>query len=74
MTAALELAAEEEVDNMEFVDLYDELEAIERRVMVQSFHIQQVKLETDGGVYQPEEWLERVGDIPTREELIEIKM
>jgi hypothetical protein len=74
MTAALELEVEEEADNMDFVDLYDELEALERRVMVQSFHIQQVKLETDGGAYQPEERLERVGDIPTQEELTEIKM
>jgi hypothetical protein len=55
MTAALEPAAEEEADNMDFVDLYEELEALERRVMVQSLHIQQVKLETDGGAYQPEE-------------------
>jgi hypothetical protein len=67
MTAALELAAEEEADNMDFVDLYEELEALERRVMVQSLHIQQVKLETDGGAYQPEEWLEEVGDMPTQE-------
>jgi hypothetical protein len=55
MTAALEPAAEEEADNMDFVDLYEELEALERRVMVQSLHIQQVKLEADGGAYQPEE-------------------
>jgi hypothetical protein len=55
MTAALEPAAEEETDNMDFVDLYEELEALERRVMVQILHIQQVKLEADGGAYQPEE-------------------
>jgi hypothetical protein len=73
MTAALELAAEEEADNMDFVDLYEELEALERRVMVQILHIQQVKLETDGGAYQPEERLERIGDMPTQEEMTEIQ-
>jgi hypothetical protein len=26
-------------------------------------------LESDGGTYQPEEWLEGVGDMPTQEEL-----
>jgi hypothetical protein len=44
MTAALEPAAEEEADNMNFVDLCEELEALEKRVMVQRLHIQQ-KLE-----------------------------
>jgi hypothetical protein len=39
--------------------------------MVQSLHIQQVKLETDGGAYQPGEKLEEVGDMPTQEELTE---
>ena len=53
MTIALELTKEEEADSMEFVDLYAELEALERRVMVQSLHIQQAKLEADGGAYQP---------------------
>jgi len=50
-TATLELAAaeEEKEDNMCFVDLYQEFEALERRVKVQSFHIQQVKLEVDEG-------------------------
>jgi hypothetical protein len=42
MTAALEPATEEEADNMDFSDLYEELEALERREMVQSLHIQQV--------------------------------
>jgi hypothetical protein len=36
MTAALEPAAEEEADNIDFVDLYAELESLERRVMVQN--------------------------------------
>jgi hypothetical protein len=40
MTVALELTKEEEADNMDFVDLYAELEALERRVMVQILHIQ----------------------------------
>jgi hypothetical protein len=55
MTAALEPAAEEEADNIDFVELHEELEALER-----GRHIQQVKLETDGGAYQPEEWLEEL--------------
>jgi hypothetical protein len=40
MTAALKPVVEEEVEKMYFVDLYEELEALERRVMVQSLHIQ----------------------------------
>jgi hypothetical protein len=31
MTATLEPAIEREADNMDFVDLYEELEALERR-------------------------------------------
>jgi hypothetical protein len=34
MTATLESATEEEADNMDFVDLYEELEALKKRVMV----------------------------------------
>jgi hypothetical protein len=52
---------EEEVDNMDFAELYEELEAQERRVIVQSIHIQQAKFETDGGAYQPKEQLEEAG-------------
>jgi hypothetical protein len=55
MTTALELAAEEEADKMDFIDLYEEPKSLERRVMVKILHIQQVKLDTDGGAYQPEE-------------------
>jgi hypothetical protein len=51
MIVALELTEEEEADNMDIANLYAELEAIERRVMVQKFHIQQVKLETYKGAY-----------------------
>jgi hypothetical protein len=40
MTATLEPAKEEGTDTMDFVDLYEELEALERRVMVQILHIQ----------------------------------
>jgi len=43
MTAALKLAAreeEEEVDNKDFVELYQEFEALERRVKVKGMHIQ----------------------------------
>jgi hypothetical protein len=53
MVAVLELTEEEEEYNMDFVDLCEELESLERRVMVQSLHIQQAKLEADGGAYQP---------------------
>jgi hypothetical protein len=67
MTAALEPAAEEEADNMDFVDLYEELEALERRVMVQSLHIQQAKLEEGRGAYQPQEELEEVIIMPAQE-------
>jgi hypothetical protein len=54
----LESAAEEEACSMDFTDLCGELEVLERRVIVQRMHIQQVKLEIDGGVYQPREKLE----------------
>jgi hypothetical protein len=68
-TAALEAAEEEseeeEADDIDFVDLYEELEALEKRVIVQILHIQQIKLETDGGAYQPQEQLEEVGLEPT---------
>jgi hypothetical protein len=47
MTASLEPATEGETNNMDFFVLYEELEALERRVMVQSFHIRQVNFEED---------------------------
>jgi hypothetical protein len=50
ITAALESIIEEEVDSIDFVDLYQELQALERRVIVQSFHIQQAKLEEVGSM------------------------
>jgi hypothetical protein len=37
--------------------------------MVQILHIQQVKLETDRGAYQPEGRLEGVGDMPSQEKV-----
>jgi hypothetical protein len=37
----------EEADNICFADLWEQIEALEERVKVQSVHIQQVKLETD---------------------------
>jgi hypothetical protein len=40
MTAALEPTTEGEADNIDFVELYEELEALERMVMVQSLHIE----------------------------------
>jgi hypothetical protein len=69
MTAALEPATEEEADNIDFVELYEELESLERRVNMQSRHIQQTKWETGGGAYQPGEKLEEVGVEPTQEEM-----
>jgi hypothetical protein len=48
MTVALKPTTEEEADIMEFVDVYKEIESLERRVNMQSRHIQQVKMETDG--------------------------
>jgi hypothetical protein len=67
---AAEEAEEEEADNMDFVDLYEELEALEKRVIVQSLHIQQIKLEADGGAYQPQEQLGKVGLEPTQREMV----
>ena len=58
MTEAMEPSPEEEVDNMDFIDLYEELEALEKRMIVKILHIQQIKLETDGGAYQPKEKME----------------
>jgi hypothetical protein len=50
-TATWEFAEEKEegADNISLVDLYEQIEALEERVKVQSVHIQQVKLETDEG-------------------------
>jgi hypothetical protein len=67
MTAPVEPTAEEEAYNL--AEMHEELEALER-----GRHIQQVKLETNGGAYQPEEWFERVGYMPTQEEMTEIKI
>jgi hypothetical protein len=46
-TATWEFAEEEEeeADNISLADLYEQIEALEERVKVQSVHIQQVKLE-----------------------------
>jgi hypothetical protein len=52
---------------MSLVDLCKEIEALERRVIVQGMHIQQVKLEADEGKFQAEEKLEEAGHIPARE-------
>jgi hypothetical protein len=43
-------------------------------VIVQSMHIQQAKLETDGGAYHPGEQLEEAGVEPTQEELTEANL
>jgi hypothetical protein len=67
MTTTLKPAIKEEADIMDFVDLCEELEALERRVMVQGLHIQQAKLEEGSGAYQPQEKLEEDESIPTEE-------
>jgi hypothetical protein len=51
MTTTLKPAKEEETGRMDFVDLYEELESLERRGMVQILHIRKVKLEEDEEVY-----------------------
>jgi len=54
ITAVLEdTKEEEEADSMDFVGLCEELESMERRVMVKNLHIQQAKLEESSGAYQP---------------------
>jgi hypothetical protein len=57
-TTTWEFAAKEEKvpDNICFVDLWGQIEALEERVKVQGMHIQQVKLETnEGGMGDHEE-------------------
>jgi hypothetical protein len=74
MTVALKPIAEEEVDVTYFVDMYKELESLERRVMVQRFHIRQAKSEEGSGAYQPQEKLEEVGIQPAQGEMVEFKI
>jgi pyruvate-formate lyase-activating enzyme len=66
MTATLELVAGEEADDIDFAGLCEEFEALEKRVTVQSMHIQQIRLETWEG-YQPKEQLEEAGNTPAGE-------
>jgi hypothetical protein len=66
--------AEEEEDTMDFSYLCEELESLEKRVKVQSQQIQQAKLETGGGAYQPKEQLEEARVEPAQEELIEFNL
>jgi hypothetical protein len=73
MTAALEFVVEKGVDNIKFVDLYQEFEALERRVVVKIMHIQQAKLEEDKGLHQHEEHLEEAG-MGTNEGLTSVNM
>jgi hypothetical protein len=65
--AALKLTTEEEeeeeeANNMGFADLCEQLEALERRVMMQHLHIQQIRLEVDEEEFQSEEQLEEAGN------------
>jgi hypothetical protein len=73
MTATPNLAVEGEAYIMYFDELYEELEALERRVIMQIQHIQHIRLETDGGEYHLGEKREEAGDLPT-EELTEANM
>jgi hypothetical protein len=66
-------AEEEKVDNMRFVDLWEQIETLERRVEVQKFHIQQVKLEVDEGEFQVEEQVEEARHIPAGK-MAEVKL
>jgi hypothetical protein len=68
------IKAEKEADNIDFADLYEELEAPKRRVIVQSMHIQHDNLEIDEGAHRPMEQLEGVGVEPTREEIVEVNL
>jgi hypothetical protein len=63
----IDFSEEEELDMLSFVDLWEQIETLERRVEVQSMHIQQMKLEADEGEFQAEEQLEEAGHIPARE-------
>jgi hypothetical protein len=74
MTATLEPAVEEEENNKDFVDLYEELEALERGVNMKGRHIQQINLEIGRGAYHPGEKLEEVGVKPTQGELAEANL
>jgi hypothetical protein len=74
MIVALEPVAEEEAESIDFVELYEELESLKRRVNMQSRHIQQIKLETGGGAYHPREQLEEVGVERTQEEMREVNL
>jgi hypothetical protein len=67
MTVALELAEEEEEDNIDFVDLCEELESLEREGDGANFHIQRAKLEAGEEAYQPGEQLEEAGDMSAGE-------
>jgi len=67
MTVALEPVAEDEENIMDFVELYKKLESLERMVIVQIQHIQQVRLETNEEAYQFGEQLEEAGSALARE-------
>jgi hypothetical protein len=69
MTTALEPTTEEEAYNMDFVDLYEKMEDLKKRVIVKILHIQHVKLVIGRGAYQPGELLEEVGIEPTKGEM-----
>jgi hypothetical protein len=61
MTATMGSIEKGEVHNIDFVDLCEEFETLERRVEMQGMHIQQDKLEADEGPHQDEEKLEGDG-------------
>jgi hypothetical protein len=61
-----EAKEEEEADNICFVDLWEQIEALEERVKVQSMHIQQVKLETN------EEGMGDFSDLPMSQKNLQL--
>jgi hypothetical protein len=62
-----EMEEEEEADIISLADLYEKIEALERRVIVQGMHIQQVKLE----VY--EEGMRDHSDLPNCRKFLQLE-
>jgi hypothetical protein len=60
-------AEEEEADNICFVELWEQVEALEERIKVQGMHIQQVKLEMD------EEGVGDHDDLPNGQKFLQLR-
>jgi hypothetical protein len=67
MVVALEPVVEEEEDIIDFADIHEELEILER-----SRHIQKDKLEIDVGAYKLGEKLKEAGDMPAGELIVKM--